>query len=261
LWTSFGTRAAGSNIYTWQTPVRVEGTTVINPPLKNATGYLYYSVASENAPSTPQAVPNSYVFTTGLFGTANATGSTGVTTNWKTTFSAAPASTTLKMWAVRYSVQETVSGGAQVIDISDPPFTHQNFNGLVTFTNQTYSTPAQVDGKITTATGLEAGETVASKISSATGLTAGETVTSKINTATSGLASTAYVSTTAFANAVSTNMTSIDGGKIDTGFISAQRLQIGKTNPDGTGNYIRMFDNKIVVYSSNNPRVVIGNLL
>ena len=267
LWTSFGTRAAGGITYTWQQPVLVEGQTVINPPLKNATGYLYYETASESAPGQPSAVQNSYDFATGLFGQANATGSSGVTSGWKTTFTVAPASQTLKMWAVRYSVQETVAGSTQVIDIS-APFTHQNFNGLITFTNSEYIKPTQVDSKITTATGLTAGETVATKVSSVTGLAAGETVATKVSSVT-GLSSgqtvdsriTAATSTATFANSIVANTTIIDGGKITTGYIGADKLQIGKDrNSELSGNYIRMFNNRIVVYAGGNPRVIIGNL-
>jgi hypothetical protein len=157
------------------------------------------------------------------------------------------------MWAVRYSVQETVSGGAQTISISSV-FTHQNFNGLVTFTNSTYITPATVDSKITTATsGLVTGATVDSKITTATtNFVTGATVDSKITTASSNAT---------FANQVSTTMTVIDGAKITTGTIFADRLQIGKDrNAELNGNFIRMFDNKIVVYSGGNARVVIGDL-
>jgi hypothetical protein len=57
-------------------------------------------------------------------------------------------------------------------------------------------------------------------------------------------------------------MTAIDGGKITTGFINAQRLQIGRTAGErgGATNYIRMFNNRIIVYSGGNARVIIGNL-
>jgi hypothetical protein len=243
LWTSFGKRLVGATVYTWQTPVRVEGQTVINPPLKNSTGYLYYETASATAPSAPQAT--SYDFATGTFNS--------LTAGWSTTFLVAPADANLKMWAVRYSVQETVSGGAQTISISSV-FTHQNFNGLVTFTNSTYITPATVDGKITTATsGLVTGATVDSKITTATtNFVTSATVDSKITTASSNAT---------FANQVSTTMTVIDGAKITTGTIFADRLQIGKDrNAELNGNFIRMFDNKIVVYSGGNARVVIGDL-
>lgn len=243
LWTSFGTRAVNATTYTWQTPVRVEGTTVINPPLKNSTGYLYYNTASAAAPAAPTA--SSYSFSTGEFAT--------ITSGWSTTISVAPASTTEKMWAVRYSVQETVAGGAQTVTISSV-FTHQNFNGLVTFTNNTYATPSTVDTKITTATsGLVTGAAVDTKISTATsGLVTGDTVDSKITTA---------ASTATFANSVTAAATVIDGGKITTGFIAAERLQIGKDrSTELSGNFIRMFDNKIIVYQNNVARVIIGDL-
>ena len=244
LWTSFGTRAVNATTYTWQTPVRVEGAKGDSAnPLKNATGYLYYGTASATAPTAPTA--SGYVFSTGEFGT--------LTTGWSTTISVAPASTTEKMWAVRYSVQETVAGGTQTVSISSV-FTHQNFNGLVTFTNNTYATPSTVDTKISTATtGLVTGATVDSKISTATsGLVTGATVDSKITTA---------ASTATFANSVTAAATVIDGAKITTGFIAAERLQIGKDRAtELSGNFIRMFDNKIIVYQNNLPRVIIGDL-
>ena len=243
LWTSFGSRAVNATMYTWQTPVRVEGTTVINPPLKNSTGYLYYDTASATAPTAPTA--SGYVFSTGEFGT--------ITSGWSTTISVAPADASLKMWAVRYSVQETVAGGAQTVTISSV-FTHQNFNGLVTFTNNTYATPSTVDTKITTATtGLVTGATVDTKISTATsGLVTGATVDSKITTA---------ASTATFANSVTAAATIIDGAKITTGFIAAERLQIGKDrSTELSGNFIRMFDNRIIVYQNNVARVIIGDL-
>lgn len=245
LWTSFGKRLVGATIYTWQVPVRVEGQTVINPPLKNATGYLYYNTASASAPGAPQAT--GYDFATGQF--------SSLTSGWAISFTAESTSGT-KMWAVRYSVQETVAGGAQTITIS-PVFAHQNFDGLVTFTNLTaqgYQTATNVDSKITTATsGLVTGATVDSKISTATtNFVTGSTVDSKITTASSNAT---------FANQVSTTMTVIDGAKISTGSILADSLQIGRDRNAATGgNFIRMFNNRIVVYSGGNARVIIGNL-
>ena len=245
LWTSFGKREVGATIYTWQTPVRVEGQTVINPPLKNATGYLYYNTASASAPGVPQAT--GYDFATGQF--------SSLTANWGISFTAESTSGT-KMWAVRYSVQETVAGGAQTITISSV-FAHQNFDGLVTFTNLTaqgYQTATNVDNKISTATtNFVTGTTVDNKISTATtNFVTGTTVDNKITTASSNAT---------FANQVSTTMTVIDGAKITTGSIFADRLQIGTDRSAAlNGNFIRMFNNRIVVYSGGNARVIIGNL-
>jgi hypothetical protein len=183
VWTSFGSRLAGSTIYTWQVPVRVQGEA--GNPLRNASGFLYFSTAQASAPSTPSA--SGFNFATGTF--------SSVSSGWSTTFNV-PSGTTTALWAVRYSVQETVFNGAQTVSISNP-FTHQNFDGLVTFTNNNY------------------------------------------------------------ADKTLGNVTSIDGGKIATGSLTADRLEIGK---DRTGNYIRMFDNRIVVYTGNIPRVIIGFL-
>ena len=241
LWTSFGTRAAGGITYTWQQPVLVEGQTVINPPLKNATGYLYYDTALANAPSPPQAT--SYDFATGAFAS--------LTSGWSTTFSVAPASTSLKMWAVRYSVQETVSGGAQTVSISSV-FTHQNFNGLVTFTNDTYVTPT---GATTAANNAISSSTlIASKVDT-------DGATTAANTAIAG--STLIAGKVAKTDIFSTNTTTIDGGKITTGTINANRLNIGSNTANNINSNRIVIDgvnNNIRVYAGGNPRVIIGNL-
>lgn len=238
LWTSFGKRLVGATIYTWQTPVRVEGTTVINPPLKNATGYLYYNppVPDPNQPGTPQAT--GYTFATGAF--------SSLTQYWSTTFTVVD-NPTGKMWAARYSVQETVSGGAQTVEIS-APFTHQNFNGLVTFTNVN----AQV-AATSTITSLTT--TVGTKVDAAGATTAA-------NTAIAG--STLIAGKVAKTDIFTTNTTTIDGGKITTGTINANRLNIGyNTNVNVNSNRIVIdgVNNNIRVYSGGTtPRVIIGNL-
>jgi hypothetical protein len=208
VWTSFGSRLAGSTVYTWQIPVRVQGEA--GNPLRNASGFLYFSQPQATAPSAPSA--SGFNFSNGTF--------SSVSSNWGTTFNV-PSGATTKMWAVRYSVQETVFGGAQTVSISSP-FTHQNFDGLVTFTNNSY-----VDS--TSATSI-ANTAASTAVSNAAG-----------NYATNTLS----------------NVTTIDGGKITTGSLTADKLEIGKPR---TGDYIRMFDNRIIVYTGNMPRVIIGNL-
>ena len=132
------------------------------------------------------------------------------------------------MWAVRYSVQETVSGGAQTVSISSV-FTHQNFNGLVTFTNDTYVTP-------------QGATTAANTAISNSSVIAGKVAKTDIYT---------------------TNTTTIDGGKITTGTINANRLNIGyNTNININSDRIVIdgVNNNIRVYAGGNPRVIIGNL-
>jgi len=236
LWTSFGKREVGATIYTWQTPVRVEGTTVVNPPLKNATGYLYYSISTATQPSAPSAT--SYDFATGQFAS--------VTANWSTTFTVVD-NPTGKMWAVRYSVQETVSGGAQTVQIS-AAFTHQNFNGLVTFTN--------IDTQV-------AGTQTVSSLNTAIGTkVTGSEATSLANTAIGS--SSVIAAKVAKTDIYTTNTTTIDGGKITTGTINANRLNIGyNTNVNVNSNRIVIdgVNNNIRVYSGGTtPRVIIGNL-
>ena len=208
LWTSFGSRLAGSTVYNWQPATRVQGEA--GNPLRNASGFLYFSTPQASAPSAPSA--SGFNFANGTF--------SSVTAGWSTTFNV-PSGTTTKMWAVRYSVQETVFNGAQTVSISGA-FTHQNFDGLVTFTNNSY-----VDS--TSATNI-ANSAANSAVSNASGSYATNTLS---------------------------NVTTIDGGKITTGSLTADKLEIGKVR---TGDYIRMFDNKIIVYTGNVPRVVIGNL-
>jgi hypothetical protein len=97
---------------------------------RNATGYLYYNVASGTSPGTPAATSNSFDFSTGNFA-ANS-----VTANWTTTFSVPATDNTanVKYWASRYTVSEATFGGTQTIAFTTP-FIWTNFDGLVTFTN------------------------------------------------------------------------------------------------------------------------------
>lgn len=239
LWTSFGKRAVGSSTYTWQTPVRVEGTKGESaPPLKNATGYLYYATATSTQPNPPTAL--GYNFPTGLFDT--------VTDGWSTTFNVVD-NPSGKMWAVRYSVQEVTSGvkATQVIDISTA-FTHQNFNGLVTFTN--------IDTQVAnTSTISNLNNTVGTKINSTQ---ANSIANSAIDN------STTVASKVAKTDIYTTNTTTIDGGRITTGSINANTLNIGSNNLNLGSNRIVIdgSTNSIKVYSSGstNPRVIIGNL-
>ena len=152
------------------------------------------------------------------------------------------------MWAVRYSVQEVTSGvkATQSIQIS-AAFTHQNFNGIVTFTN--------IDTQV-------AGTQTVSSLNTAidTKVTGSEAT---------GLANTAIGSSSVIAGKVAktdiytTNTTTIDGGKITTGTINANRLNIGyNTNININSDRIVIdgVNNNIRVYAGGNPRVIIGNL-
>ena len=254
LWTSFGKRSAGGNTYTWEIPVLVEGQRGISePPLRNATGYLYYDIASASAPGTPSAVSHSYNFAVGIFGQAgqNRQYFTGITEGWSNTFSVSDQPSG-KMWAVRYSVQETVSGGTQTINIS-APFTHQNFNGLVTFTNIDTQLSTNINTSGSTLNTLNT--TVGTKVDTNGATTAAN---SAINS--SPLISGKVSKTDIF----TTNTTTIDGGKITTGTINANRLNVGNNTANNVNSNKIVIDglnNNIRVYSGgNSPRVIIGNL-
>ena len=209
VWTTFGTKAAGSSTWTWQQPVRVSGEAGL--PLRNATGFLYYGTAQGSAPGPVSA--SGYNFSTGSF--------SSVTSGWATTFTAPSPNNGVSLWAVRYSVQETEYGGAQTVTISSP-FTHQNFDGLVTFTNNQYVTSTTATSIATTA--------ASTAVNNAAG-----------NYATNTLS----------------NVTAIDGGKITTNSIYANQLRLGNTSGS---TYMKLFENKIEVYDTGVRRVVIGNL-
>lgn len=99
---------------------------------RTATGYVYYRLSSQTAPSAPTL--SGYNFDTGSFSTISA--------NWTVTFSPPDPVTNpateagSKFWAVRYYVTEVTYGGTQSITTS-APFNWQNLDGLVTFTNVT----------------------------------------------------------------------------------------------------------------------------
>ena len=99
---------------------------------RTATGYVYYTLASQTAPSAPTL--SGYNFDTGTFSSISA--------NWTTTFNAPNPSSDpateegSKFWAVRYYVTEATYEGTQSITTS-APFNWTNLDGLVTFTNLT----------------------------------------------------------------------------------------------------------------------------
>ena len=149
------------------------------------------------------------------------------------------------MWAVRYSVQETVSGGAQTVDISNA-FTHQNFNGIVTFTNvNTQVAATQTITNLNTAIGTkvdEAGATTAAN----TAINNSSVIAGKLSAADVG----------------ATGTTVIDGGRITTGVVNANRLNIGDNSGNSNSSRIVIdgLNNKITVFNAGQKRVVIGNL-
>lgn len=91
-------------------------------PPRADNGYVYYTLSSANAPSTPSAT--SYNYNTASFG--------GLSTNWQKnppTINGADG----KFWASSFTITEATYGGAQTITFS-APFASTQFDGLVTFT-------------------------------------------------------------------------------------------------------------------------------
>ena len=91
--------------------------------VRNASGYVYYSQTSANAPSAPTA--SAYNFSTGAF--------TSLTSNWSRT---PPVNTggDAKYWATSYYVTEATYNGTQTLTFG-AVFNSVTFDGLVTFTN------------------------------------------------------------------------------------------------------------------------------
>ena len=122
--------------------------------VRNASGYVYYSQTSANAPSAPTA--SAYNFDTGAF--------SSLTTNWSRT---PPVNTggDAKYWATSYYVTEATYNGTQTITFGTV-FNSVTFDGLVTFTN--LNTALATDGgNVTTIDGglIETDSIVVSKLS------------------------------------------------------------------------------------------------
>jgi hypothetical protein len=122
--------------------------------VRNASGYVYYSQTSANAPSAPTA--SAYNFGTGAF--------SSLTTNWSRT---PPVNTggDAKYWATSYYVTEATYNGTQTITFGTV-FNSVTFDGLVTFTN--LNTALATDGgNVTTIDGglITTNSIVVSKLS------------------------------------------------------------------------------------------------
>jgi hypothetical protein len=92
-------------------------------PPRADNGYVYYTVASANSPSTPSAT--SYNYDTASFG--------GLSTNWQKNPPVINGADG-KFWASSFTITEATFGGSQTITFS-APFASTQFDGLVTFTN------------------------------------------------------------------------------------------------------------------------------
>ena len=57
-----------------------------------------------------------------------------------------------------------------------------------------------------------------------------------------------------------TAVTTIDGGSIDTGTISANKLTIGNTTVDSSTRTLKLYSDALKIFDSGNLRVKIGNL-
>jgi hypothetical protein len=158
------------------------GTNGVNA-VKSTSGYIYYAFAGGD-PGTPSA--SSFNFSAGTF--------TGLSSGWGTTVNMTGNGS---YWAARYVVTESAFGSNTGTPTFSNTFNHQNFEGLVTFTDQTNT------------------------------LSNYATQTYAINQAD------AYASS--YANAVRNglavqNYTAIHGGNISTGTLTADRIQAGSSN-------------------------------
>jgi len=92
-------------------------------PPRADNGYVYYTLSSANAPSTPSA--QLYLYDSATFN--------NLTANWQKNPPAINGADG-KFWASSYTITEDGFGGSQTITFS-APFTSTQFDGLVTFTN------------------------------------------------------------------------------------------------------------------------------
>jgi len=174
---------------------------------KATSGYIYYSSSTGTNPGTPSA--SSFNFSDGSF--------SGLTGGWSTTITMTGNGT---YWASRYNVTESGSGTGSGTPSFSYPYTHQNFSGLVTFTDQSNAL-----------SGYATNSTLASYAT--TGY-----VNSTFTTPTA-VAATAYDYSTYYANqyaaAVKAGLatqgyTAINGGNISTGTLSVDKIQTNSLN-------------------------------
>ena len=225
--------------------IALNGAQSTTPGPRNSSGYLYYQVSTSSGTSA-SSIPTPDINTA----TWNwATASFTPTSNWSyNVFTPAAGE---KAWAVRYTVTQTTYSGPISVTYSTA-FTSLAFDGLVTFTNNLISSNSTVTSKLDANGAASAANTAISNSLSTGG---------SLYNALSGKADTSALSAKAdSANVFKTNTTQIDGGKIATDSISAGSLKIGTIPQNANGNYIKMEDSRIVVYSSNQPRVIIGDL-
>jgi hypothetical protein len=132
-----GTVTAG----TWSSPVLLaENGTDGAAGVRNAAGYVYYTISSGSAPNAPSAT--AYNFGNGVF--------TGLTANWSRT----PPTVTgadAQYWAASYYATEATYQGTQTISFGTV-FSTSTFNGLVSFTSLNTAL-ANTGGNVTTIDG------------------------------------------------------------------------------------------------------------
>jgi hypothetical protein len=158
------------------------GTNGVNA-VKSTSGYIYYAFAGGD-PGTPSA--SSFDFSTGLF--------TSLSSGWGT---AVNMTGNGSYWAARYVVTESVFGSNTGTPSFSAAFNHQNFEGLVTFTDQS----SALSGYATQTYATDQADAYAN----------------------------------AYANAVKNglavqNYTAIHGGNISTGTLTADRIKSGSVN-------------------------------
>ena len=245
---------------------------------RTASGYLYYDTPSASAPGTPTA--SNYNFTTGQFGTlTSAAGNTGT---WiYTPVSPSTTNTSLKAWASRYVVLEPEYGQATGAATISTPSNSISFDGIVTFSNNSYQTSGDVNSAISTATApYQTSNQVNSAISSATAnkLEAGTSLnnalalqTTVINGGriTTGIVDAQYLnlsgklSVGGAASDINNGTTTISGGKITANSIDADRLsvsflQVGNAASDINSNTTKINGGQITTGSINADRLTIG---
>jgi hypothetical protein len=179
---------------------------------------------------------SNYNFTTGQFGTL--TSAAGNTGTWiYTPVSPSTTNTSLKVWASRYVVLEPAYGQATGAATVSTPSNSITFDGIVTFSNYASgTTPLATAASVNSK--LEAGTSLNNALALNTTVIDGGRITS-------GIIDAQYLNLSGVLTATSvsnTGTTQIDGGRIKTGIIEANKLdltgvlKISSTNANGSVN-------------------------
>jgi hypothetical protein len=184
--------------------------------LRTIQGYLYYESTGSTAPSAPSG--NTYTFTTGVV-TGTGINDSGTTNVWKNSPNTTDATSTNTYWTVRYFGTEASANSSTISVTYSNVVQFTNFDGVVTFSNGTFSQVGGTD--ITTIDGgnIDTGTITADAIN-----------TSSITLSTFSNSGTGYVNASGAAAAAPVQSVNGSTGTVS---ITAAGLNILSTDVSG----------------------------